>query len=44
MKFGTMAVQDIGELQWQDVDDDMMLHQAESMVATLDAIPVHAIA
>ena len=44
MKSGAMAVQDIGELQWQDVDDDMMLHQAESMVATLDAIPVHAIA
>lgn len=44
MKSGCMAVQDIGDLQWQDVDDDMMLHQAEHMVAELDAVPVHAIA
>lgn len=35
MKTGRMAVQDIGPLKWQDVDDDMMLQQAESMVKTL---------
>ena len=37
MKTGKMSVYDIGALRWQDVDDDMMLHQAESMVAELDA-------
>ncbi len=44
MKSGAMAVQDIGSLRWQDVDDDMMLHQAETMVADLDRVAVHAIA
>jgi choline kinase len=38
MKTGRMAVYDIGLHRWQDVDDDMMLHQAESMVAELDAV------
>ena len=37
MKTGRMHVQDIGELTWQDVDDDMMLHQAEIMVEKLGA-------
>ena len=37
MRTGRMSVHDIGTLKWQDVDDDMMLHQAESMVAELDA-------
>ena len=37
MKTGRMATQDIGSLRWQDVDDDMMLHQAETMVAQLSA-------
>ena len=35
MKTGRMAVKDIGALKWQDVDDDMMLHQAETMVQEL---------
>jgi choline kinase len=38
MKTGRMAVQDIGDMRWQDVDDDMMLNQAEHMVAELDAV------
>ena len=38
MKTGRMAVYDIGLLRWQDVDDEMMLHQAETMVAELDAV------
>ncbi len=32
MKTGRMAVHDIGAFIWQDVDDDMMLAQAESLV------------
>jgi choline kinase len=35
MKTGRMAVQDIGPLKWQDVDDDMMLQQAETMVRAI---------
>ena len=37
MKTGRMAVHDIGALKWQDVDDDMMLQQAENMVSKLTA-------
>ena len=35
MKTGRMAVQDIGALKWQDVDDDMMLAQAERLLKAL---------
>lgn len=34
MKTGRMAVHDIGSFIWQDVDDDYMLKQAESLVKT----------
>jgi len=34
MKTGRMAVHDIGSFIWQDVDDDYMLKQAETLVKT----------
>lgn len=44
MKTGRMEVRDIGNLTWQDVDDDLMLHHAEDMVHHLEHEPVRAFA